>query len=210
MTSFAPQLGFPKVCCSISFSLVNGCLIENALCSDIICSRIAIGRDPRDGTFPVSAYNKIIFFSTFLFFNQGKRERERQTKHLGPKKQIILWNEMVKFYLTFICESDTNSGVWNRWVAYISINLLDNVYNFFLYSGYFLHKNLRELRDMAFCDDILWKLLSDLPAPVLFLLANDQFSVSAIFFQFKIDSFSLEYEVNLDCMIASFPFHLEW
>ena len=102
------------------------------------------------------------------------------------------------------------SGVWNRWVAYISINLLDNIYNFFLYSGYFLHKNLRELRDMAFCDDILWKLLSDLPAPVLFLLANDCFSVSAIFFQFEIDSFSLEYEVNLDCMIASFPFHHEW
>ena len=68
MTSFAPQVGFPKDFCSISFSLMNGCLIENALCSDVICSRIAIGRDPRDGTIPVSAYNKILFFSTFFIF----------------------------------------------------------------------------------------------------------------------------------------------
>ena len=35
---------------------------------------------------------------------------------------------------------------------------------------------------MAFCDYILWKLLNDLPAPVIFLLANDQFSIPAIFF----------------------------
>ena len=62
---------------------------------------------------------------------------------------------------------------------------------------------------MAFCDNILWKLLSDLPAPVLFPLANDQFSVSAIFFRYKIDSFSLEYEEYLDCMIASFSFYHE-
>ena len=102
MTSFAPQLGFPKVCCSISFSLVNGCLIENALCSDIICSRIAIGRDPRDGTFPVSAYNKIIFFSTFLFFNQGKREREREINEaLGSKKTNHIVKRNGKILLNF-------------------------------------------------------------------------------------------------------------
>ena len=208
MTSFAPQLGFPKDFCSISFSLINGCLIENALCSDIVRSKIAIGRDPRDRTIPVSAYNKIIFFPPFLFFNHGKGETN---KPLGSKKQsFILWNEIIEFYLNFICESDTNSGVWNRRVGYVSINLLDNVCNFFLYSGYFLRKNLRELRAMAFCDEILWKLLSDLPAPVLFPLANDRFSVSANFFRYKIDSFSLEYKEYLGCMITSFPFHHEW
>ena len=89
------------------------------------------------------------------------------------------------------------------------ISECDNVCNFFLYSGYLLHKNLRELRAMAFCDDILWKLLSDLLAPVLFPLANERFSVSANFFRYKIDSFSLAYEEYLDCMIASFPFHHE-
>ena len=90
---------------------------------------------------------------------------------------------MIKFYLTFICESDTNSGVWNRRVGYASINLLDNVCNFFLYLGYILHKNLRELRAMAFCDDILWKLLSDLPPSVLFPLTNKSVSSISKFFQ---------------------------
>ena len=84
MTSFASQLGFPKDFCSISFSLINGCLIENALPSDIICSRIAKGQDPRDETISVSAYNKILFFPPFLFFNHGKGETN---KPLGSKKQ---------------------------------------------------------------------------------------------------------------------------
>ena len=50
-----------------------------------------------------------------------------------------LWNKMKKFYEIFICESDTNSGMWNRLVAYISIKLFFiikllfvNVYKFFL------------------------------------------------------------------------------
>ena len=62
---------------------------------------------------------------------------------------------------------------------------------------------------MAFCDDILWKLLSDLPALVLLPIANDQFSISANFFRYKTDNFILEYDINLDYMIASFPFHYE-
>ena len=77
--NFVPQLGFPKDFWSISFSL-----IENALCSDIICSRIAIGRDPPDGTIPVSAYNKILFFHLFYFSTMA---REKRTNHLGPKNK---------------------------------------------------------------------------------------------------------------------------
>ena len=151
---------------------------------------------------------KFSFFHLFYFLTMA---RERRTNHLDPKKQsFLVSNELKYLYLNFICESDTNSGVWNRRVGYVSINPLDNVCKFFLYSGYFLHKNLRESRAMAFCDNILWKLFSDLPAPVLFPLANDQFSVSAIFFRYKIDSFSLEYEEYLDCMIASFSFYHEW
>ena len=74
MAIFGPQLGFPKIVCSISFSFINGCLIENALCSDVICSRIAIAGDPPDGSLAVSAYNKILFFSPFSFLNHGKGE----------------------------------------------------------------------------------------------------------------------------------------
>ena len=53
---------------------------------------------------------------------------EKQTNHLGPKKKKkkkknILENEMIKFYSTFICESDTDSRVWNRRVAYIFIKI---------------------------------------------------------------------------------------
>ena len=53
---------------------------------------------------------------------------------------------------------------------------------------------------MAFFDDTFRKFFSDLPAPILFPLENDQFSISAIFFQYKVDSFNIEYEVNLDCI----------
>ena len=74
MTSFGPQLGFPKFFCSISFSFINGCLLENALCSDVICSRSAIGGDPPNRSLAVRAYNKIAFFSPFLFLNHGKEE----------------------------------------------------------------------------------------------------------------------------------------
>ena len=85
MTSFAQQLDFLKDFCLISFSLINGCVIENALCSDIICSRTALRRDPRDGTIPLSTYNKIFFFPPFFYFLT--MARERRTNHLGPKNK---------------------------------------------------------------------------------------------------------------------------
>ena len=44
---------------------------------------------------------------------------------------------------------------------------------------------------MAFFDDTFRKFFSDLPAPILFPLENDQFSISAIFFQYKVDSFNI-------------------
>ena len=53
---------------------MNGYLIENALCSDVICSRIAIGEDPPEGALAVSPYKKIIFFSPFSFLSHGKGE----------------------------------------------------------------------------------------------------------------------------------------
>ena len=74
MASFDPQLGFPKNFYSISFSFINDCVIENALCSDVICSRIAIGGDPPDGSLAVSAFNKILFFLSSSFLNHGKGE----------------------------------------------------------------------------------------------------------------------------------------
>ena len=40
--------------------------------------------------------------------------------------------------------------------------------------------DLRESRHMAFFDDLFWKFLSDLPACVLFLTANDRFSILSI------------------------------
>ena len=72
--SFSPQLGFPKIFCSISFNFINGCLIENALCSDVICSRIAIDGDPPYGSLAVNAHNKILFFSPFSFLSHCKGE----------------------------------------------------------------------------------------------------------------------------------------
>ena len=85
-------LGFPKLFCFISFSLINGYLMENALCSDVICSEIAISGDPPDGSLAISAYNKILFFPSFSFLNHGKGEN-----HLRQKQSIILWNEMINF-----------------------------------------------------------------------------------------------------------------
>ena len=74
MICFALQLGFAKIFGSISFSFMNGYLIENALCSDVICSRIAIGEDPPEGALAVSPYKKTIFFSPFSFLSHGKGE----------------------------------------------------------------------------------------------------------------------------------------
>ena len=74
MTSFGPQLGFPNIICFISFSFINGCLIENALYSDVICLRIVIGGDPPNGSRAVSACYKILFFFSFSFLKHGKRE----------------------------------------------------------------------------------------------------------------------------------------
>ena len=74
MICFALQLGFAEIFGSISFSFMNGYLIENALCSDVICSRIAIGEDPPEGALAVSPYKKIIFFSPFSFLSHGKGE----------------------------------------------------------------------------------------------------------------------------------------
>ena len=54
--------------------------------------------------------------------------------------------------------------------------------NSFCNSVTFCTRDLRESRDMAFLDDIFWKLLIDLPAHVLFPPANDRFSISAILF----------------------------
>ena len=68
MASFGPQSDFPKTFCSIFFSLVNGCLIQNALCSDVICSRIAIDGQPLKESLAVSICNKILFFSLSLLF----------------------------------------------------------------------------------------------------------------------------------------------
>ena len=101
MTSFAPQLGLSKSFCSISFSLINGCLVENALCSDIICSRIAVARDPPDGSFAVSAYNKILFFSAFLFFNYDKGETNEPLGSKKTKHHIVKQNDkmLLDFHL---------------------------------------------------------------------------------------------------------------
>ena len=77
VTSVGPQLGFRKIFCSISFSLISGCLIENALCSDVICSRIAIGGEPTEGSLTVSAWNRILFFPPFSFLNQCNRETNK-------------------------------------------------------------------------------------------------------------------------------------
>ena len=71
---FWSTLGFRKTFCSISFSFINDCLIENALCLDIIYSRIATVRDPPDGSLAVSAYKKNILFLSFSFLNHGKGE----------------------------------------------------------------------------------------------------------------------------------------
>ena len=74
MAIFGPKLGFPKNFCSISFSFINDCVIENPLWSDIICSRIVIGGDPPAGSLAVSAFHKILFFLSFSFLNHGKGE----------------------------------------------------------------------------------------------------------------------------------------
>ena len=71
---FWSTIRFSKNFCSICFSFINGCVIENILCSDVICSRIAISGDPPDGSLAVGAYKKILFFSTFLFPSHGKGE----------------------------------------------------------------------------------------------------------------------------------------
>ena len=73
MASFGPQSDFPKTFCSIFFSLVNGCLIQNALCSDVICSRIAIDGQPLKESLAVSICNKILFFSV-IFCTSDLRE----------------------------------------------------------------------------------------------------------------------------------------
>ena len=90
---FWSTLVFSKFFCSTFFSIINGCLIENALCSDVICSAIAIGGGPPDGSLAVSAYNKILFFSPLSFFNHDKGQN-----HLCQKQSIILWNEIIKLY----------------------------------------------------------------------------------------------------------------
>ena len=77
-----------------------------------------------------------------------------------------------------------------------------NVYKLFLNSVTFSTTDLRESRDMAFLVIFLWKLLRYLPAPDLFPTANDRFSISSIFFRYKIDGFIWN-------LIASFPFHHE-
>ena len=71
---FWSTVRFSKNFCTISFSLINDCVIENALCSDVMCSGIAIGGDPPDGILSVCAFNKIIFFSSFSFLNHGNGE----------------------------------------------------------------------------------------------------------------------------------------
>ena len=109
---------------------------------------------------------------------------------------------MIQFYITFICESDTNSRVWNRRVAYIFITLFLTIFiTFFV----FKLLSAQELKRIAWYSIIFWKLLSDLSARVLLSLANDRFSITAISFWSKVDSFNLEYQVNF----ASFPFHYE-
>ena len=74
MASFGSQLGFPKIFCSISFSFMNNCDKESALCSDVIYSRNAIGGDPPDRSLSVSAFSKILFFLSSSFLNHGKGE----------------------------------------------------------------------------------------------------------------------------------------
>ena len=71
---FWSTIRFSENFCSISFSFINGSLIENSLCSDVKCSRIALGVDPSDGSLAVSAYNKIPFVSPFSFLNHGNGE----------------------------------------------------------------------------------------------------------------------------------------
>ena len=84
MTSFGAQLGFSKSFCSISFSLINGCLIESALCLDVLCSRFTIGRDLLSvtigGSLAVSAYNKILVFSQFLTNDKRKTNEALASK----------------------------------------------------------------------------------------------------------------------------------
>ena len=72
----------------LSASSMAACLIENALCSNVICSRIAKGGDPPDGSLAISAYNKILFFSTFSFLNPGKGERNEL---LASKNKASYW-----------------------------------------------------------------------------------------------------------------------
>ena len=82
--SSGPQLGSLKNFFSISFSLINGYLIGNALCSDVLCSKIKTGGDPPDGSLAVSAYNKMLFFPLFSFLNH---ERVETNKPLASKKK---------------------------------------------------------------------------------------------------------------------------
>ena len=145
----------------------------------VMCSRIAIDGEPLVGSLAASSCNKILFFSPFSFFNHGKGETN---KPLVSKKRIILWNEMIKFYWTFICESDINFGMLNGCVAYIFIKL-----SFWLLSCFLsISVNyLSDSRGMAFFGDAFWKLLSDLPSRALFPTANDRFSISAIVFDVR-------------------------
>ena len=80
--------------------------------------------------------------------------------------------------------------MWNRREVYVSIKLsflitellFVNVYKLFLWFGYFCPRDLRESCDIVFFGEIFLKLLRDLPAPDLFLPANDRFSISVFFF----------------------------
>ena len=81
MICFALQLGFAEIFGSISFSFMNGYLIENALCSDVICSRIAIGEDPPEGALAVSPYKK----TSYHLFHFLAMARERRMQHLRHK-----------------------------------------------------------------------------------------------------------------------------
>ena len=91
---FGPQLGFPKMLCSISFSFINGCPIENALCSDVISSRIEIGADLPDGNLAISAFSKILFFHLFHFLTMARERRMNQSRQ-KTKHHIVKRNDKI-------------------------------------------------------------------------------------------------------------------
>ena len=141
----------------------------------------------------------------FIFFHFLTMARERRTNYLR-QKQNILWNEMIKFYWTFIFESDINSAMWNIRAAYIFIKLsflllscfLSISVNYFCNSVTFCTS---ASRDMAFFDNILEALKWSTCTCSVSACKWSVFNISNCF-RCKVDGFNLESAVNLDCIFS--------